>query len=89
MPEPHIILAAREDARKRERQQRRRQEKGEGWTYETAYAYAVYDDRQQLVGFIHGHLTIRRMRRFRKRAKVAEQRILTFKQLLLAAGMST
>jgi len=87
MPEAHIVLAARDDARRHMRAQRLRQQRGEHWNVHTAYCYAVYDDQHNLVGFIRGHLSVRRMNRFRKRAKVHPDTVLRFVHLFLAAGM--
>lgn len=87
MPDSHVILAAREDARKRQRAQQQRQQRGYGWDPYTAYLYCVYDERRNLVGFIRGHLSVRRMNRFRKKAKVPPTSVLRFVHLFLAAGM--
>ena len=90
MPEAYIVQSAREDARRREREHRKRQQRGRDWNPDTAYVYAVYRlDRGilfgNLVGFIHGRLSKRRMNRFRKKAKIPETTVVKFIQLEIAA----
>jgi hypothetical protein len=82
-----IIAAARDDARRIERLQRKRELRGEGWNADTAYVYAVYRDAtpRSLVGFIRGHLTIRRIKRWRKKHKVPEHVVCRFVQIFTAA----
>jgi len=82
-----MMAAARDDARTRLRKQKQREERGEGFNPATGYTYAVYlaDCPQHLVGFIHGHLTIKRMRRLRRKLKIGEDPVLIFTQIFLAA----
>lgn len=86
MPEAHVVLAAREDARRIERLQRRRQERGEHYSFTTHFAYAAVDASGFLYGFIRGHLSIQRMNRFRKKAKVPAATVIIFKQLMMLRG---